>query len=383
MYAVEVIESDAQLAALAQEWPSFTQRCERSDFHQDPDKLQLQRRFDGRGRELRLFVLRRDGQIHCVAPFSRSEGRFPLKLGLIKLLNLPVKQYRLAGTALGFSRDADRPACLAALAGALRARRGEFDIATIESLALDDALFAHGVDGFSVLPAAPQPEVVRELELAENFDAYLGRFKKKPRYNLKRNVRLLEEACDGQIEISRVDQPAQVEDFFNALDHIFARCWQGKTFGYRQRNGEAELDYHRALAQRGWLRSYLLRCKGEPVAYVLGYQYAGRYYYEEIGYDQGWKQHNPGNALTFLMLQDLHGEKRPELLDFGYGENTYKQVFGSRHHMAVNTHIVPSAGKGRLLVGAQRMLGRVYRGVRELVLKSGLEKKIRALLRRS
>jgi CelD/BcsL family acetyltransferase involved in cellulose biosynthesis len=382
VYAVETIETTADLAGLAAEWPAFVARCDNPDFHQDPEKLRLQWQFEHRDRQLRLFVLRRDGQIDCVAPFNLSNAQFTLKLGLIKLLRLPVRQYRLAGTGLGFARDADKNACLDALAQALRARRGEFDLATIESLDVEDPLFSHGLTGFRVLPAAPQPEVVRALELAEDFEAYLGRFKKKPRYNLKRNVRLLEEFCEGDLQVQRIDQPEQVADFFDALDHIFARCWQGKTLGYRARNSESEVGYHRALAEQGWLRCYLLRGKGQPVAYVLGYQYAGRYYYEEIGYDQDWREQNPGNALTFLMLEDLHGENRPDLLDFGYGENTYKQVFGSRFHMAVNSHIVPRAGKGRMLVGAQRTLGRVYNGVRGLVLKSGLEKKVRALLRR-
>lgn len=210
MYAVEIIESDAQLALLADEWPSFTTRCDHCDFRQDPVKIQFQQDFDKRDRELRLIVLRRDGQIHCVAPFRLQSGTFNLELGLFQLMRMPIQRYRLTGTALAFSRDADRSACLDALGQALRERRFEYDIATIECLPLDDVLFSRGLDGFKVLSATPRPDVVWELELAKSFDDYLGRFKKKSRYNLKRNLRLLQEYCDGEVELWRADQPGQI-----------------------------------------------------------------------------------------------------------------------------------------------------------------------------
>ncbi|GEM_PF-3437021 len=383
MYAVDLIESEEQLNSCKDEWEELLQEARSHEYHHHPDNVLLLLKHLFRDIRPRIFLVRRNGSLCCIAPFFLMRGRFSLKLGSIPLWSRHVHQYKLLGTELVFGRDAEPAPCLRALAKTLSERRGEYELVYLESLARESPLYSleNPLPGFALYPASIRRNVVRGLRTSNSFAEYLATLRKKRRYNLKRNLRKLEQATEGNYHMEKVTDADQVETFLSAVDHVYERCWQRHSYGAYRYLTEGNVAYHRGLARLGWLRSYLLYCRHEPVAYIIGYQYRGRYYYEYIGYDQAWSDLSPGTVLTYLMIEDLHTLDRPELLDFGYGENQYKQIFGNCSHEANNSYLVWRNSPMRIAMKAQLGLSRLYCSISPVLVKTGLDKRIRKRLR--
>ena len=384
MYTVEVVKSEQELIAVKDEWKKLLHEVPAHEFHQHPDNIHLLLTLVYSETCLRIFLIRKNGVLCCIAPFFLMQTRFKLSLGIINLWKLPIRQYKLYGTCLIFSQQAEHQACLDALASSLHDRQKEYDLIYMESLAYSSPLYTlkKPLSGFKVYPFSAKKNVVRGLRTCNDFSEYLSTFRKKKRYNLKRNVRILSDAVNNDYNMEKVSRPEQVEKFLVAVDYIYERCWQKNAYGSHQHSTAENIAYHQSIARLGWLRSYLLICSGKPAAYIIGYQYKGRYYYEYIGYDQNWSQLSPGTVLTYLMIEDLHRSDRPEILDFGYGENTYKQIFGNYSYEADNTGVVRKGSKMHVVMLVQLALSRLYISVSEILAKTGLDKKARKLLKR-
>ena len=80
---------------------------------------------------------------------------------------------------------------------------------------------------------------------------------------------------ENDVELLRVTAPEQVADFLDHVDRIFQVTWRAKTMGRWERNTPAQVAHFREIAERGWLRSYLLVARKRPVVFLIGYQYAG------------------------------------------------------------------------------------------------------------
>ena len=84
---------------------------------------------------------------------------------------------------------------------------------------------------------------------------------------------------------------------FNAAVGISRKTYQYNHLGMGLRD---EAWLHHAfvtLASRGWFRSYLLRCSGQPVAYLIGYQNQPRFHYIDVGYDPEYGKYHVGKVL--------------------------------------------------------------------------------------
>ncbi len=383
-YTIEVIETGDDLNRCREEWLNLLDKVPTHEFHQNPDNIQMQLAHTCGGTRLRIFLIRKGGTLCCIAPFALVKGQFRLSLGIIPLWRFSLHQYRLYGTNLILAKQADPQGCLYALAEALRKRQNEYRLIYIESLPYSSPLYRanNPLPGFRIYPAGAKRNIVWGLRTSNSFAEYLSTFRKKRRYNLNRSVRLLGEAFQGDYSIEKVTRPEQVEEFLVAVDAIYENCWQKNTYGAFRHSTPGNIAYHRSLARSGWLRSYLLRGGGTPVAYIIGYQYRSRYYYEYIGYDQKWGKLSPGTVLTYRMIEDLHTHDRPEILDFGYGDSSYKRLFGNFSHEANYTHIVPGSSPMRMVLLVQLGLSRLYDTISRILIRTGLDKKARKVLKR-
>jgi CelD/BcsL family acetyltransferase involved in cellulose biosynthesis len=181
---------------------------------------------------------------------------------------------------------------------------------------------------FCYLPGGVRP--FHALELPGTYEAYLEKFPSKKRYNLKRQERLLRQHGGGRLDLQRVACVEQVPAFVAAVAQVARNS--GRADALALVEDEARFGGKLAdLAQRGLLRSYLLRCGGRACAFVLGYQYRDTYHYANVAYDQALKDFSPGTALLCLLIEDLIGHRPPRRVNFGIGHAHYKQEFGNVH----------------------------------------------------
>lgn len=188
------------------------------------------------------------------------------------------------------------------------------------------AIRAQGAGGRSVVysPYDERPSIVTTI--CASFDEYMNSKSAKTRSKLRRKLRMITDS--GETKLKRYTDSSDVLGFVEGLSCVSARTWQNRLLGIQYRNDAETCAKFRDLAERQLLRGYLLWRDGQPLAFVVGYQYDGVYYYADVGFDPQAAELSPGTFLLFLILQDLHGYDPPKELNYGVGDAAYKQRFG-------------------------------------------------------
>jgi CelD/BcsL family acetyltransferase involved in cellulose biosynthesis len=218
-----------------------------------------------------------------------------------------------------------------------------------------DAIFLEGLPVGSALWNVIQssPEVRRlyrlwmpsgvtqrhRIRLPASYEDYLhSQFPRKRRNALRRLTKKLESRAPVAIE--RVTRVEELPRFFGMVEKVAARTWQALRLG-QVFTADCPLAARLVrCAERGWLRSYVLLCGGEPIAFGLGLQADQVYRYEVIGYDPDWSEYGPGNVLLLRLLEDLFAFEKPQLLDFGHGESELKHRFANDLYPEANVYLV-------------------------------------------
>jgi len=242
-------------------------------------------------------------------------------------------------------------------------------------------LNSRSMDYVKVYNVSAKKEINTFLALNSSFEEYLNGFKKKSRYNLTRNIKLFNEATDGDYELKKFNSESEVTLFYEMLDRIYKKTWQSATFGYCLRGNPIELNLAMVAAQKNWFRSYVLMLHNIPIAYVLGFQYGNSYYWDEIGFDSAYKELSPGSVLTYFSIEDIMSNKPPKYINFGYGENVYKKIYGNLTEPAVNLVLVRSYSIARLFVLIQITVNKLYILTHKVVSALRLDGYIRKILK--
>lgn len=204
------------------------------------------------------------------------------------------------------------------------------------------------------------------LELPEKFDEYLGQFGKKKRYNLKRQVRLMEEAYGGQMRVDCVTGDDQIDLFLQTSDAVAADSWKDDrhtgAFACTPSNHARYAD----LARRGLLRGYLIRDGERPVAAVIGYQFRDTYHYADIAYSNSDIHLSPGSVLLFLIIRDLIENTAVRKVNFGIGDADYKRQFGNRHGRDRAVWVMRATARNRVICAAHGSAKRLSQRLKAL-----------------
>ncbi|MBN1671840.1 MAG: GNAT family N-acetyltransferase [Kiritimatiellae bacterium] len=385
---VEIVRSPESLAGFLPEWDEFVRaHAGTHSFYQNPAMAEIV--LAGEGVLPRVIVVRRAGRLACVAPLALRKTRYPLRFGLLTLARVPLRLLKLLGDDFVIGRDADAGACREAVIRALRAMNGEFDLLLLERLPLRGRLAEYlqspalRAEGFECILPAADPQHVWQLKLPASFDAYAAAMRHKTRYNLQRARRKLWEAAKDA-QVLKVEKPEDVPAFLRHVDSVFRCSWQARRGAAGKRDGAADVRRLQRVAGHGWLRSYVLLCADRPVAFAVGYQYAGTFTLEEIGYDPDWARFSPGSVLNFLIVEDLfQSDNRPVLLDFGFGENVYKHVLGNECYEAGQAYVVPrTRRRARWVMRGQKVLAFLYAQARRAFAPTRWGRRMRRMLRR-
>lgn len=161
----------------------------------------------------------------------------------------------------------------------------------------------------------PQPHWL--IRVSGSFNDYTKQLSPKTRKNRLREIKLLGKF--GEVRLVRATESSQVDAFLEAAYVISRKTRQFQRFGWSVAARDRQLlriELVR-LAQRGWLRSYLLMCGEVACAFILGQQSGTRFYPVAAGVDPGWKQYSVGTVLLWLALEDLFAQNSPIFYDLG------------------------------------------------------------------
>lgn len=169
------------------------------------------------------------------------------------------------------------------------------------------------------------------IVLPSTFDAYLDKFRKKQRYNLKRQVRVMSNDHSGALALACITDPGDVPRLIEQVRTVQQHSWKAKTYQPGSPDATARAAALASTARAGLLRAYVLTANGHPVAYALGYIFNRVYHYAKIGYDSQLAMYSPGNVLLFLAIQDLIENAGARFMNLGVTDGEYKRVFANRH----------------------------------------------------
>jgi len=181
-------------------------------------------------------------------------------------------------------------------------------------------------------------------------DAFYSSLRKKRRRELKRELRLLQEAFPGSVEVVAVSKDTEIGLALDQVERV-ARMTHLRARSRGFEDTPAVRGEMRLLAAEEWLRIYLLRIAGAPVAYWVFTRYRGKLRGIYTGYDPSYERFSPGMCLLLSIIQNLCDGKgeRATLIDFGWGAYQYKEVLSDRRYCEGNPHIFSLTLRGQLI----------------------------------
>ena len=358
-------------------------RVNGNNFFNDPVQLLLHLELEPQLRPW-ILVLRRDGQICCIAPLFLHDTRLKVEFSVIKLASLPVRMLKACGGQFVLSATADAARCFQIVFEYLGSRSAEFGLIFLENIPVTDALWQYSHTAsirdsrFRFFLASSHIDSDHQIVFPRTHEDFLSSLSYETRRKVRRYTRRLQNTAHVRLE--RITEPDQVPHFLNQLDQIYRDTWQAKANGYYSRNAPPIIRHFSEMSRAGYLRSYVLASDDGPIAFALGYQYDGVYYFLETGYSQTWSDFGPGVVLMHLFFEDLFRHEKPGVLDFIGGDQPYKRSFSNSKHNVAYAYLVPP-NRWRIVLRAQQLLHFLSRQVLRALDILRLDRAARKLLK--
>lgn len=359
MLTVHEINETRAFEALAEDWQALL-----ADSTADPLFLSWEWLFTwwrclGRGRALRLLVVRDGDALVAIAPLVR---RAP---ALRRLQPFEVLEFLGTGTAgsdyldliMRRGREAD---ALRALHRHLVDARVSLEFSHTlgdDSLA---AQLAQRLAGTGWARVDEPVEVCPYIALSgHDWDSYLETLSSSHRYNVRRRFRKLEKNFEARFECAA--SPAERTAFFADLVRLH-RLRRDPLGGSDGLDGAEMVEFHdafSALAQaRGWLRLYRLSLDGAAVAAVYGFVVREKFYFYQSGFDPAFGRHSVGLLVLAHSMRAAIDERVWEY-DLLHGDERYKYHWSSGERTLTRHHLYPPHARGAVahrLFGLKRQL---------------------------
>ena len=384
---VQVLDSLDDLSMLMGEWTEFHRSTNQRTLMHDPRNIFFELKRHEERYSPQCVILWRHGEIECIAPFFMDCTNFHLTCSVLNLLSMKSRFLRLFGNDFLFGEGADDFDCIDVIFDVIETMRERFDIMYLECMETSSSLWKYCNDdtrmkrmGLHQFSWSQGSDKIYRLQMDSSYDKWLKSLPRKRRQTFSWQTRKFMEKVEGPVRLWTIRTEADVSAFLDLLDELFQTTWQAKTFGGWKRNNSKEMEYFGNMARNGMLRSYMLMEGSRPVAFLIGFQFDGTYHYEEIGYNPDYAHLGPGGVLNWLVMEELYKGETPKVIDFGFGESTYKKVLSNMEVDADRLFIVGTK-RWLMLMQVQRMLLFLYHWVSGMIKESRIEPLIRRILK--
>jgi CelD/BcsL family acetyltransferase involved in cellulose biosynthesis len=353
-YQIEEISRADQFEALRPEWDALLARAEASLFQSWEWQWSWWRHY-GRGR-LCLLTARRDGALVGIAP---------LMLG--RYYGLPMRRLQFIGTLgtdymdLILARGEEEP-LIDAFLQAIAERRDRWDLVDLQQ-----------IRGSSPLARATAPPPCHTLRLHQEqcpfvalpgtWDEYTGSLGKSLRKNIGYYRRLMEREHATEIEtVANGHLPEAMEEFFA----LHQARWRRRRLPGAFAGSRIRRFHHEVAArclERGWLRLHRLRLDGQTRAVLYCFNYGGKGYYYQGGFEPTLARYSPGTVLTAHAIEDAIQLGAAEF-DFLRGDEPYKYAWKASDRENVRLLIWRSAFPSRLAPWLNRLERQIEHGAK-------------------
>lgn len=344
---------------------------------------------DADWKSLEVFVLRQAGSVLGFAIFARR--RLPLKfqIGEVSLARVQLTRYWHLGEPwldTSLTGDAAVEACaqlLVSVLSLLRSRECLFLEGMPEGGPLQKALNSANARAASVRLQLGEPFEHQFITMPDSFAAYLQQLGSRSRQSVQYSQRRLLKDMEGDVKCECFETEESIDRFVADAVTVSRKTYQWNLLGLGLRDAEALTATLKFSARNGWARSFLLYCKGTPVAFMLGSQHGDAYYYDDVGYDPDYAKQSVGTVLQLMVLEFLLGrDDRPKYFDFSTGYGEHKGRFGNMSRREVNLLVMPATLANRTLVRSHRLTDSTSQLAASVLERVGVKDKLKRLIRR-
>jgi CelD/BcsL family acetyltransferase involved in cellulose biosynthesis len=172
-------------------------------------------------------------------------------------------------------------------------------------------------------------EDVRGLD----WSAYLLRRPGALRETIRRRMHRAEKLDGAHFDL--MTRPDQMDYAAAAFELVYAKSWKDAE-PYATFN----VALMRALAPLGLLRFGVWSIGAEPIAVQMWVVMGGQAVVLKLAHDEAFKAHSPGTVLTALMLRHLLDTEHVSQIDFGRGDDQYKQGWVTQRRQRIGMLLV-------------------------------------------
>lgn len=297
-------------------------------------------------RQLNLITVRLDGRLIAIAPLAHRSSRWR------RLLPFPVLEFLGTGNVgsdyldILIRRGHERQA-LSALAESLADGKLMLEFSQVERGSAHAIELALQLKRQGWAYSRRLTDICPYINLSgHDWESYLASLGSAHRYNLRRRLRNLESRWSVQFE--RVQSEEQRAEALQVLVMLHGLRWRARNSpGVFHAPGLVAFheELSRLALRRGWLRMYVLRLDGRPVAALYGFNYHNTFYFYQSGFDPDYGKYSVGLVMMGLAIKSAI-EEGSKVYDFLRGDESYKLLWTRDERELVRLGLYPPGERG-------------------------------------
>jgi hypothetical protein len=339
---------------------------------------------------LRAMLLRKDTAPVGFTVFSIRRQPLKMRLGEVPIADLDLTRHWHLGDPYfdpGLSRE-EQVAASGELVDSATAGLSRGECLFFESLPVEGPLRSALAAPTNGRTPGVQLSLGGEFEhqfirMPTTFADYVAQLGSRSRQSVLYSQRRLRKDMGGDVRCECFESEESVDRFLADAIVVSRKTYQWNLLGLGLRDTDALRDAFKASARHGWFKSFILYCKGSPVAFMLGSQQEGCYYYDDVGYDPAFAKWSVGSVLQVEVLEHLFARADPpRFFDFSSGYGEHKGRFSNSSQRECNILVLPPTFRNRFAASAYRSVDATSNAIARVVERTNLKKKLKQLLRR-
>jgi hypothetical protein len=292
-----------------------------------------------------IILLSRDGKLDAMLVGILQKSRMPFRFGYWKFL---APQARVLGFAygglLGNQSAENAESVVSELVKCLR--ENEAEAVVLHNIRTDSPLYSTALHlpGSLRRDRMPQVDTHCSMVLPSRFEEVEQGLSREHRKDIRRMARKLNDDSRGDLRVRRFSTVADLPEMIENVEEVAKETYQ-RALGVGFTKKSAMIARLSLCAQQGHLRTYVLFVSGQPCAFAVGTLYRGTYHTDYLGYSPTYAKYSPGTFLFMNILQDLCADG-VKAVDFGYGDEMYKQRFGNLKWEEGRLHLFSTTPRG-------------------------------------